>query len=114
MGKIWKGTFGWIYAWKCNKDDSSYVDEVDQDEGVENEHIGSLHRIWPNVHSCPENRPNTSRSVGDNAVNAEARATLCVMKNLHMRESKRDTHRERERERHKEYNYIQEGNNKKH
>ena len=35
--------------------------------------------------------------VGDKAVNAEARATLCVMKNLRMRESKRDTHRERER-----------------
>ena len=40
-------------------------------------------------------------SVGDKAVNAEARATLCVMKNLHMRD-KRDTHRERERERERE------------
>ena len=54
-------------------------------------------------------------SVGDKAVNAEARATLCVMKNLRKGETKQDTHieREREKERHKRINYIQEGNSYK-
>ena len=40
--------------------------------------------------------------VGDKAVNAEAIATLCVMKNLRIGESKIRTQRERERERERE------------
>ena len=43
-------------------------------------------------------------------VNAEARATLYVMKNMRMRDktryAQRERERERERERDKEYNYI--------
>ena len=38
--------------------------------------------------------------VGDKAVNAESRATLCVMKNLRIGERARYAHRERDR--HKE------------
>ena len=41
---------------------------------------------------------NYAHDVGDKAVNAEARATLCVMKNLRIGESKIRTERERERE----------------
>ena len=41
--------------------------------------------------------------VGDKAVNAEARATLCVMKNLRMRDKTRYAQREREAQR---INYI--------
>ena len=51
--------------------------------------------LMHNVVACLKTR--IGEVVGDKAVNAEARATLCVMKNLRMRESKRDTHRERER-----------------
>ena len=50
--------------------------------------------------------------LGDKAVNAEARATLCEMKNLRIGESKIRTHKEREIGT-KNLNYILESNSYK-
>ena len=64
--------------------------------------------IWHTITPTDEGDFSIGAGLGDKAVNAEARATLCVMKNLRSRDKTRYAQRERDRERE-----AQEGNSYK-